>query len=67
MIDRVDCPAKQRDRIRMGTVHYSGNTPQVHLVRQGSHLSREVVDTHQVRTQRAHGLLVQPGIPVHFL
>ncbi len=27
MIDRVDCPAKQRDRIRMGTVHYSGNQP----------------------------------------
>ncbi len=28
MIDRVDCPAKQRDRIRMGTVHYpSSNTP----------------------------------------
>src|SRR5207244_640929 len=27
MIDRVDCPAKQRDRIRMGTVHYAGNTP----------------------------------------
>src|SRR5947209_9398175 len=28
MIDRVDCPAKQRDRIRMGTVHYSsGNSP----------------------------------------
>ncbi len=28
MIDRVDCPAKQRDRIRMGTVHYtSGNAP----------------------------------------
>lgn len=28
MIDRVDCPAKQRDRIRMGTIHYaSGNTP----------------------------------------
>ena len=26
MIDRVDCPAKQRDRIRMGTFHYtSGN------------------------------------------
>src|SRR5437764_3081702 len=25
MIDRVDCPAKQRDRIRMGTVHYTGN------------------------------------------
>src|SRR5947207_10239244 len=23
MIDRVDCPAKQRDRIRMGTVHYA--------------------------------------------
>src|SRR5579859_2991999 len=22
MIDRIDCPAKQRDRIRMGTVHY---------------------------------------------
>src|SRR5579875_1855798 len=28
MVDRVDCPAKQRDRIRMGTVHYaSGNPP----------------------------------------
>src|SRR6266568_4282212 len=27
MIDRVDCPAKQRDRIRMGTVHYGGGTP----------------------------------------
>jgi hypothetical protein len=28
MIDRVDCPAKQRDRIRMGTVHHaSGNPP----------------------------------------
>jgi len=28
MIDRIDCPAKQRDRIRMGTVHYtSGNPP----------------------------------------
>jgi len=27
MIDRVDCPAKQRDRIRMGTVHYPTNTP----------------------------------------
>ena len=27
MIDRVDCPAKQRDRIRMGTVHYTGNPP----------------------------------------
>ncbi len=27
MIDRVDCPAKQRDRIRMGTVHYSGGNP----------------------------------------
>jgi len=28
MIDRVDCPAKQRDRIRMGTIHYaSGSTP----------------------------------------
>ncbi len=25
MIDRVDCPAKQRDRIRMGTIHYSGS------------------------------------------
>jgi uncharacterized LabA/DUF88 family protein len=22
MIDRVDCPAKQRDRIRVGTIHY---------------------------------------------
>jgi uncharacterized LabA/DUF88 family protein len=22
MIDRIDCPAKQRDRIRMGTIHY---------------------------------------------
>lgn len=27
MIDRVDCPAKQRDRIRMGTIHYANNTP----------------------------------------
>jgi len=28
MIDRVDCPAKQRDRIRMGTIHYpASNTP----------------------------------------
>jgi uncharacterized LabA/DUF88 family protein len=28
MIDRVDCPAKQRDRIRMGTIHYpSSNSP----------------------------------------
>jgi len=27
MIDRVDCPAKQRDRIRMGTAHYGGGTP----------------------------------------
>lgn len=26
MIDRVDCPAKQRDRIRMGTVHYPTST-----------------------------------------
>lgn len=32
MIDRVDCPAKQRDRIRMGTVHYpSGNFPSAPL------------------------------------
>ncbi|GHO43566.1 NYN domain-containing protein [Ktedonospora formicarum] len=27
MIDRVDCPAKQRDRIRMGTIHYANNNP----------------------------------------
>ncbi len=28
MIDRVDCPAKQRDRIRPATIHYaSGNPP----------------------------------------
>ncbi len=27
MIDRVDCPAKQRDRIRMGTVHYANGVP----------------------------------------
>src|SRR5947208_12035258 len=27
MIDRVDCPAKQRDRIRMGTVHYASGLP----------------------------------------
>jgi uncharacterized LabA/DUF88 family protein len=27
MIDRIDCPAKQRDRIRMGTVHYSSGNP----------------------------------------
>jgi len=36
MIDRVDCPAKQRDRIRMGTIHYaSGNTPTGTLGAQG--------------------------------
>ena len=27
MIDRVDCPAKQRDRIRVGTVHYPSSNP----------------------------------------
>ncbi|GCE04115.1 NYN domain-containing protein [Dictyobacter aurantiacus] len=27
MIDRVDCPAKQRDRIRMGTIHYASSNP----------------------------------------
>jgi hypothetical protein len=27
MIDRVDCPAKQRDRIRMGTNHYAAGIP----------------------------------------
>src|SRR5258708_19510367 len=27
MIDRVDCPAKQRDRIRVGTIHYSSGNP----------------------------------------
>jgi uncharacterized LabA/DUF88 family protein len=27
MIDRVDCPAKQRDRIRMGTIHYPPANP----------------------------------------
>jgi uncharacterized LabA/DUF88 family protein len=27
MIDRVDCPAKQRDRIRMGTIHYNAFPP----------------------------------------
>src|SRR5437868_14395555 len=27
MIDRVDCPAKQRDRIRMSKVHHSANNP----------------------------------------
>src|SRR5579863_8292443 len=32
MIDRVDCPAKQRDRIRMGTVHY----PPVNVPASGS-------------------------------
>jgi uncharacterized LabA/DUF88 family protein len=26
MIDRVDCPAKQRDRIRMGTIHFNAPT-----------------------------------------
>src|SRR6266571_199748 len=37
MIDRVDCPAKQRDRIRMGTVHYtSGNPPSGALGSPGS-------------------------------
>ncbi|GCE48626.1 NYN domain-containing protein [Thermosporothrix hazakensis] len=27
MIDRVDCPAKQRDRIRVGSVHHTSGTP----------------------------------------
>jgi len=27
MIDRVDCPAKQRDRIRMGTIHHAAGNP----------------------------------------
>ncbi len=27
MIDRVDCPAKQRDRIRTGATHYGNSTP----------------------------------------
>jgi uncharacterized LabA/DUF88 family protein len=36
MIDRVDCPAKQRDRIRMGTVHYPpGGSPGL-VTEQGS-------------------------------
>jgi uncharacterized LabA/DUF88 family protein len=29
MIDRVDCPAKQRDRIRIGTVHYTSGNPAI--------------------------------------
>jgi NYN domain len=29
MIDRVDCPAKQRDRIRIGTVHYTSSNPPI--------------------------------------
>jgi hypothetical protein len=37
MIDRIDCPAKQRDRIRMGTVHYSGNPPTGALGSPGVH------------------------------
>jgi len=32
MIDRVDCPAKQRDRIRMGTVHYASGSSATGLV-----------------------------------
>ncbi len=28
MIDRVDCPAKQRDRIRVGTIHHTSGTEQ---------------------------------------
>jgi uncharacterized LabA/DUF88 family protein len=37
MIDRVDCPAKQRDRIRMGTIHYSGgSSPTGALPEQGT-------------------------------
>src|SRR5262244_2039354 len=37
MIDRVDCPAKQRDRIRMGTVHYaSGSSPTGLVPEQGT-------------------------------
>src|SRR5436309_13601641 len=27
MIDRVECPATERDRIRTGTVYYTGNPP----------------------------------------
>jgi uncharacterized LabA/DUF88 family protein len=41
MIDRVDCPAKQRDRIRMGTIHYASANPtststQGYVAEQGS-------------------------------
>jgi len=42
MIDRVDCPAKQRDRIRMGTVHYaSGNTPTGSLANPSSYVAEQ--------------------------
>lgn len=37
MIDRVDCPAKQRDRIRMGTVHYTaGSLGSSYVAEQGT-------------------------------
>src|SRR5205807_9485436 len=45
MIDRVDCPAKQRDRIRMGTVHYpssgtaTGGLGSPYVAEQGSGVS----------------------------
>jgi uncharacterized LabA/DUF88 family protein len=46
MIDRVDCPAKQRDRIRMGTIHYPGSSstgslPSPFVTEQGGNFARQ--------------------------
>lgn len=42
MIDRVDCPAKQRDRIRMGTIHYpSANQQPTGALSSNNYLSEQ--------------------------
>ena len=57
MIDRVDCPAKQRDRIRMGTVNY-GNTPTSALGSPGSSQKVLLVIRLLLVHWRSHGPLV---------
>jgi len=47
MIDRVDCPAKQRDRIRMGTtVHYASANPPTGALSPQNHTSEQVTGTY---------------------
>ncbi len=41
MIDRVDCPAKQRDRIRMGTIHYASGNPPTGALGSSSYVSEQ--------------------------